>query len=39
MVKNSSMLTGHSVPHAPMTPIDFGGSCKGAEEVGFGISE
>lgn len=33
------MLVGHSVPCAPMTPIDFGGSCRGAAEVGFGISE
>lgn len=39
MVKNCSMLIGHLIPCVPMTPIDFGGSCKGAEEVGFGISE
>jgi len=39
MVKNCSILTGHSVACAPMTPIDFGSSCMYAAEVGFGISE
>lgn len=39
MVKNCTMLTGCSVPCAPMTPIDFGGSCRSAAEVVFGISK
>lgn len=39
MVKNCSVLMGKSVPCAPVTPIDLGGSCRDTAEVGFSVSE